>query len=814
MMFSGPARALTANTIGLSVLLGAVGLWAIAVQAGARKTADRPKEPALKKSDRSHWAFQKPIRPRVPKVNNLSLAENPLDAFILARLEKAGLALAPAADRATLLRRLSYDLTGLPPAPAELQSFLQDRRPSAYARVVERLLASPHYGEHWALHWLDVVRFAESNGYEIDSERPDAWRYRDYVIRAFNEDKPYDCFVREQLAGDGMATGGRGQVSGVRGQKKRAWTADHCALTPDPLLLIASGFNRCGPVHLVTGNTDPEVNRQEVLTEMTGAVGSAFLGLTVACARCHNHKFDPVSQADYYRLQAFFAAAQPQEIDIASPQERADHARKTLAVSARLTPLRRLLAALDAPYQARLVDAKKKRLEVHYREALATDPKKRSPAQQKLAADAEILIKVTWDEIVAVLTPGDRKKRAQLRAQINALEAQLPPPIAHAWTVREEASPPPTYILKRGDPKQKGVIVEPAFPRVLSPSMAAPRGKRLNRIDLARWLTRPGHPLTARAMVNRIWQHHFGRGIVATPNDFGFRGEPPSHPELLDWLACEFVSHGWSVKKMHRLIVLSRTYRQAGRKKEDRTPKTKSPVLFCPSRTTNRKAMRLDPDNRLLWHMPRQRLRGEALRDAALAVTGTLYGPMGGPAVRVPLEKEVYELIFTEGEPDGLWHVTTDARMHNRRSIYLFNKRNVRLPLFEAFDKPDTLTSCPVRPGSTFAPQALILMNGPFMQEQSQRFAARLLRECDCQTNALIERAYWLALSRPPRSQERALARHFLASQADFLRDRLRSRQPVRWPVPLPGDIEPAAAAALVDFCLALLNCNEFVYVQ
>jgi hypothetical protein len=548
----------------------------------------------------------------------------------------------------------------------------------------------------------------------------------------------------------------------------------------------------------VAGNTDPEVNRQEVLTEMTGAIGSAFLGLTVACARCHNHKFDPLSQADYYRLQAFFAAAQPQDIDICTAEERARYEGKMQAVQVRLKPLRRQVANIDAPHQARLTAAKKAHLEARYREVLGIEPKKRTAAQQMLAAEAEILIKVTWDEIIADLTDAERRRRAALRAQINTLEAQLPPPPAHAWTVRNEARCPPTYLLKRGDPKKKGGQVEPDFPRILRPGRAANPARRLNRIDLARWLTRPEHPLTARVMVNRIWQHHFGRGLAASPNDFGFRGEAPTHPELLDWLACEFTSHGWSVKHIHRLIVLSSTYRQAGR----------------PARPAYRAARRRDPENRLLWHMPRQRLEGEALRDAVLATAGTFNLRMGGPVVRVPLEPEVYELIFTEGEPDGLWHVTPDVREHGRRSIYLFAKRNVRLPLLEAFDKPDSLTSCPVRPVSTFAPQALILMNGPFLHEQSRQFAARLLRECGSDKGRIIERAYRLALSRPPRAVERSLAQEFLASQADFLRDRLRGRQRVQLPADIPEDMEPAAAGALVDFCLALLNCNEFVYVR
>jgi hypothetical protein len=310
-----------------------------------------------------------------------------------------------------------------------------------------------------------------------------------------------------------------------------------------------------------------------------------------------------------------------------------------------------------------------------------------------------------------------------------------------------------------------------------------------DRQALARWLSRPEHPLTARVLVNRLWQHLFGRGLVRTPNDFGVRGEAPTHPELLDWLACEFVEHGWSVKHVQRLLVLSAAYCQD-------------------SRADSAEARRIDPDNRLLWRQNRRRLEGEALRDHALAVSGTLNREQGGPMVRVPLEPEVYELIFTEGEPDNLWPVTPDRREHARRSIYLFAKRNVRLPLFEAFDKPDMLTSCPLRPVSTFAPQALILMNGPLLQEQSKAFAARLLRECGPDADRQIDRAYRLALARPPRQSERDTARAFLRSQADLL-----AGKAVRLPAGIPTSVNPAAAAALADFCLAMLNRNEFVYV-
>ncbi len=677
--------------------------------AGTLAGAAEPVEPSFTPRQQTHWAFRAPVRPPLTPVRDTTWIQTPVDTFILARLEQAGLKPAEPAVRAALLRRVTFDLVGLPPSLRELDDFLQDTRPDAYVRVVDRLLASPHYGERWAQHWLDVVRYAESNGYEADAERPHAWRYRDYVVSAFNADKPYDLFVTEQLAGDllwksggagvGWAESSRPTMPLLVGLEDSAHPTVR-ASSFDPL--IAAGFNRCGPVHQVGGNVDVAVGRQEVLTEMTTTVGTAFLGLTVACARCHNHKFDPFSQADYYRLQAFFSAARPKEVDLATPAEREAYERRRQALDARIAPLRKQLRQLEEPYQQRLTRSKRDQLEPAYRTALATEPGKRTPEQRKLAAHAEILIKVTWDEIVAALTLADRQRRTELREQMHELEAQKPSPPAKAWTIQDNGATLTAHVLKRGDPHKPEAAVRPAFPRIMNPtSPQRQQGEQpiSDRITLAHWLTRPDHPLTARVIVNRLWQHHFGRGLVATPNDFGLRGSSPSHPQLLDWLACELVSHGWSLKHLHRLMVLSAAYQQA-------------------SRWSDPKARSVDPDNRLLARMNRRRLEGEALRDNALAVAGTLTSDLGGPPVRVQLESEVYELIFTEGEPDGLWPVTPDPRQHTRRSLYLYNKRNVRLPFLEAFDQPDTLSSCPVRPVSTFAPQALILLNGPFFRRK------------------------------------------------------------------------------------------------
>ena len=735
-----------------------------------------------------HWAFKPPRRPALPAVTDAAWPRTSVDAFILARLDAAGLKPSAPADRATLLRRVSYDLTGLLPTSEELDAFLSDTRPDAYVRVVDRLLASPHYGERWAQHWLDVVRYAETNGYESDGERPSAWRYRDWVIQALNDDKPYDRFLTEQIAGDLLAREASDK-KGIEGAEQ-----------PAAQLLIAAGFHRCGPMHQTSGNVDKVIGRQEVLTEMTNGVGQAFLGLTIGCARCHDHKFDPLPQSDYYHLQAFFTPVFGKEIDICRPEEKAAYREMSKRSDSRIKPLQEQVQAIDEPVVKRITEAKKAKLEPEYREALALEPKKRTAEQNKLVANANILLKVKWDEIHAALSPEELRRRDKLRAEIHALEAQKPPAFAQAWTVGDNGATPAAHVLRRGDPKQKdrevlsgfpGVLRVPSFTSALAPLDKPPP---LTRLDLARWLTEPDHPLTARVIVNRLWQHHFGQGIVSTPNDFGTHGTRPTHPELLDWLASELVRSGWSLKHLHRLMVCSATYQQ----RSDPLPDGRGS----------------DPDNRLLWRMNRQRMDGEGLRDCVLAAAGSLNPALGGPMILVPLEPEVYDLIFTEGEPDGLWRVTPDTRQHTRRSIYLFNKRNVRQPLLEAFDQPDTLTSCPVRPTSTFAPQALILLNGPLLQVQSKAFAARLLREAEPNRAVWVEHAYRLALARPPRPEELKTALDFLETQTTLLRERLRLYKPIGVLPGLPPGMDRAEAAALADFCLALLNRNEFAYVR
>ncbi len=726
------------------------------------------RDPDIRVEQRRHWAFQPMIRPSVPRVQNSAWVRTPIDPFILARLEATGLSPAPECDRLTWLRRVTFDLIGLPPTVEEQDAFLRDESPTAYERVVDRLLASPHYGERWAQHWLDVVRFAETNGFEVDGDRPHAWMYRDYVVRSLNADKPYDQFIREQVAGDLLVRRWQEEV----GRQPRRFFVIGTWLIPNPkpwLLpphvrdwLIATGLHRCGPVHMVAGNLDAEQVRYEVVTEMVNGVGTAVLGLTVGCARCHDHKFDPLSQGDYFRLAAFFAGTQFHDAPLADRSETEEYKRRVAAIRQRTDPLRAKVAALDEPYRKQLIERKRQALEPHYRTALDTPKNQRTPEQEEWAKHAEILIRVSWNEVLAAMTPEDRAQRQRWRDEIHTWEAHLPLPPTRAWAVKESSESPPTHILRRGDHRQKWTTVSPGFFRILATNA---HDRPRDRLDLAHWLTRPNHPLTARVWVNRVWQHHFGRGLVLTSGDFGQRGEPPTHPELLDWLATEFVRVGWSTKSVHRWIVLSATYRQQSfRTDRDNT----------------------DPENRWYSRMNRRRLEGETLRDAMLAVAGNLNRSVGGPRVLVPLEPEVYELIFTEGEPDGLWLVTPDPRQHQRRSIYLYQKRNVRQPLLEAFDQPDAVNPCAVRSVSTFAPQALILMNGPFARQQSRVFAERLAR-FDGPREQIIQ-AYRIALGRQPRAEECELVEDFLRREPS--RDRLN------------------------DFCLTIFNLNEFIYVD
>jgi hypothetical protein len=731
----------------------------------------------FKAEQREHWAYQPPCRAPLPAVKDAAWIRNPIDRFIRSTQEGLNFSPSPEADRIVLIRRLTFDLTGLPPSPAEVDSFLLDSRPDAYERLVDRLLASPRYGERWAQHWLDLAHYADSNGFELDAERPDAWRYRDWVVSAFNSDMPYDRFLTLQLAGDEVAPG-------------------------DASALIATGFGRCGPREVVSGNIDPEVRRQSELTEVTGTVGSVFLGLTMACARCHDHKFDALPTTDYYRLQAFFEGAKFVDRPIATKEEEEAFGAAKKAVDARLAPFRKQMAALETPYREHLKEKKQASLTPDERALLAVPDKDRNPAQKRMAKSLQSKLKINWEDVAeAVATnPKDHATREQLKLEIHRIETTLPRPPARAMALIEESNPPAdTFVYRRGDPKKKGPKVAPRPPGIVLVSQAkdafgtipldAKPSRR--RAALAAWMTRPDNPLTARVMVNRLWQHHFGRGIVASPSDFGVRGEAPSHPELLDWLATELVAQGWRLKPIQRLMVTSAAYRQGSR----RDPKQ----------------LAEDPENTLVWRMPKRRIDAEGLRDAMLAATGELNTRMGGPGVLVPIEKEVEDLIFTEAEVVDLWPETPDPREHDRRSLYLFRKRNVRYPMFDAFDAPDTQTACPQRQVSTHALQALVALNSDFAISRAKALAGRIFREAGGGRQARIDLAYRLTLARPPSPGEINRAAEFLDSQAKTLRE--SRERPLAMPTFVAPGVDTAEAAAWVDFCVAMLNRNEFAYI-
>jgi hypothetical protein len=756
----------------IAVLGTTLGLTAVADDTPGDLT---PHE-SFRDEQRAHWAFQPLARPEPPDVRESAWPRNPIDRFILGAIEEMGFRHAPEADRVALIRRLCYDLTGLPPSPEDVSAFVRDTRPDAYERLVDRLLASPHYGERWAQHWLDLAHYADSNGFELDAERPDAWRYRDWVVNALNADMPYDRFVTLQIAGDEAEPG-------------------------SVEALIATGFARSGPREVVGGNVDPVVRRQSELTEITGTVGSVFLGLTRACARCHDHKFDPLPTTDYYRLQAYFAGAELVEVPIAEPGETEAFEAARKAIAAKAGPLRAELARLEAPYRKALLEHKRATLSEAERAVLAIPETDRTPLQKKMAAGAQKALEIRWEEVAEAVAanPEDHAERERLKRAIHDIEVTLPRPPAHAMAlIDQNPDCPETRVYRRGDPKNLGPKVEPRPPGVLAASVPpsnppAPPGKPGRRLALAAWLTQPENPLTARVMVNRLWQHHFGRGIVATPSDFGTRGDPPDHPELLDWLAGELIRNGWRLKPIHRLIVTSAAYRQAS---DVRDPRQQAD----------------DPENVLVWRHSRRRLDAEGIRDAMLAVSGELNPKAGGPGVLVPIEKAVEDLIFTEAEVVDLWPETPDPAEHRRRSLYLFRKRNVRYPLFDAFDAPDTQTACARRSTSTHALQSLVLLNSPFVLDRAKALAGRVLGE-EASRQARISRIYQRVLGRDPAPDERDQAGAFLDGQTSLLRrDRDRGRA-LAWPRGAPADLDPAEAAAWVDLALAMLNRNEFLYV-
>ena len=729
----------------------------IAIAADAATRKDR-----FTSEQRSYWAFQPVASPKVPSVRDGRWVRNPIDAFILSGLEAKGLRPSAPADRVTLLRRVTLDLTGLPPTTDEVEAFLKDSSPQAYEKVVDRLLQSPRYGERWARHWLDLARYAESEGFKSDETRPNIWRYRDYVIRSFNQDKPYDRFVREQIAGDEL------------------WPGDLEAR-------LATAFNRHYPDESNARNLLQR--RQEILNDITDTVGAVFTGLTFGCARCHDHKFDPILQADYYRLQAFFANTRAADDVLLTTPGALEGYQKRLAVWEEKTrDVRSAMNALLEPRRKDIVDELFVKYPPEIQAAIIKPDAERTPIEWQMFYKAKPYLNPDAEEVAKTLKGDARDRHATLKAELEKFAewhpGELPVGVA---MVDANRTAPKTHVLSVGVYDAPLQEVEPGFLTILNPAPAKiepPRGQDSTgrRAALANWLADPQNPLPARVMVNRLWHHHFGRGIVATPSDFGAMGERPTHPQLLDWLASEFVRRGWSMKAMHRLMVTSNTYRQSSGYQET--------------------AAKVDLQNRLLGHFPRQRLEGEVIRDSGLAVAGLLNTRMGGPSVFPELPPGM--------ETRGGWKVSEDPAERDRRSVYIFVRRNTRYPMLESLDMPDTHESCGRRNLTTTAPQALTLLNSKLTLEWAQAFAARVIRTAGPAASQQVEAAYQLAYSRKPDAAEVQTALGFLDRQRHIIA--ARQGAVLALPTPVPELMDRPAAAALVDLCHMLMNSNEFVY--
>jgi hypothetical protein len=719
------------------------------------------------------WPFSPLVSPPPPPESIHKEADDSVDGFILAAQLKQGFDLAPEADRLTLIRRLTFDLTGLLPTPVECDEFLSDRAPDAYERLVDRLLNSPQFGERWAQHWLDVVRFADTDGFKFDRTRPNAFRYRDYVIRSFNNDLPYDQFVRQQLAGD--------------------------ELSPNhPDSQIATGFLRLSPEE--TNGSDYRQIRQEILDDITDVVGQSFLGLTVGCARCHDHKFDPISQREYYELQAFFTPIAQQEVQlVADGSEQDRQYEEQLDKWEEMTEnVRRTMDTMVSPIRTVMFEELVMGFDEDTRAALKTDSAARDPRARQLVALASKQMQRSFSRMYRRLPPDKRAEYDELAKQLAALEPLRPQPLPSAMAASDVGSvAPATYCLDGGDYKKPGEEVQPGYLAVLSkepPQIAPPHDRPQStgrRAALARWLTQPNHPLTARVMVNRLWQHYFGRGIVGTPNNFGVMGDGPTNAPLLDHLAAELVSENWRLKEVHRQIVCSAVYKQSS---------------LAAQNDHHDAAERADPDNDLLWHAPLRRRDAESLRDSALVAAEDINAEMFGPGVSPVLPAALREDRYA-------WDPTPEPRSQVRRSVYMLVKRNLQHPLFAVFDQPNRVLPCAARPATIGAPQALLWLNGDFIRNTSRRMAGDILQETKGTPTELVTEAYDRVFNRSPEPGELLAAMQFLQQQSARI-SQAGNPTEAALPEPQSPNINPVQAAAMVDFCQALMNSAEFVYVD
>jgi hypothetical protein len=683
-----------------------------------------------------HWSFVPPERREPPVVKQGDWVQNPIDALILARLEVAGLSPAPPAAKRTLVRRAYFDVTGLPPSDEQINAFVNDAEPNAWERLVDTLLASPHYGEHWARHWLDLVRFAETNSFERDGLKPNAWKYRDYVIRSFNEDKPYDQFIREQLAGDELAK-----------------------VTDDSM--IATAYYRLGTWD--DEPADPLQSRFDEYDDIISTTSQVMLGLTVGCARCHDHKIDPIPQTDYYGFLAFFADVTPyadirerdpaqfSQWDMSKPEELQLRAE----LRSKEDTIRREMTAMEEVGIRRMSGAEQE---------IAGTPDRAQLLKNKL----EQLLNVSeWESY------QDAGKRLDaVREEIK----RLPTPSSALALAKCDPRPPATHLLQRGNPHVPGDEVQPHFPALfgeaapkIPPAAEGARSAGRRRV-LAEWIASPKNMLTARVIVNRVWQHHFGRGLVRSTNNFGELGTPPTHPELLDWLALWLIDHDWQLKPLHRLIMTSNAYRM--------------------SSAGNERALAVDPANDLLWRFDMRRLSAEEVRDAMLMVSGEFNPQMHGPGIYPKLSQEV---LATQSMPGAGWGKSTPEE-EARRSVYIHVKRSLLPPLLTAFDFPDVDASCEARFVTTQPGQALAMLHGEFVDEQAERLAKRAEAAAGEDLSKQASEVFRIALGRAATEEE--------VADGVKLIQRLVDKHGQN------------GHAALKYWCLTVLNLNEFVYLD
>lgn len=725
--------------------------------------------------DREFWSFQPPSKVKPPQVKHSNQVRNPIDAFILRKLEQRGLTLSPAANKRTMIRRLFFNLTGLPPTPNEVEHFINDTDPLAYEKLVDRLLASPRYGERWARHWLDVAGYADSEGAQNEDRlRPHIYRYRDYVIRAFNNDKPYSRFLMEQIAGDEL----------VDYQSKEVTQEVYDCL-------VATGFLRTAPDRTFANITNFVPDRLEVISDEMEILGSAVMGLTIKCARCHSHKFDPIAQRDYYRLTAIFKEAYdehdwlksqgPRTLPHVTSEERRHYEKHNQLITADIEQLKQKLKERTARALKTQREKGIQSLPESEREtiliAFSTKASQQTDEQKILLKKHKRLLAPSPDELKK-LDQEYKKKSDDLQNQMKVLKSKLKqePRIRALWS---RGSPSPTYILKRGNYLTPGRLVEPGVPEVLiqkaNPfSSIMPENNRKpirRRLAFAKWLTRPDNSLTARVMVNRIWSHHFGRGIVNTPGNFGRAGEKPSHPELLDWLANEFVRQNWSLKSLHRLIVTSNTYRQ--------------------NSSITKKALQRDSDGSLLSRMPLQRMEAEVLRDTLLYLSGQLDETPFGPAD--PVEVRSDGLVTSKRTQKG-W----------RRSIYIRQRRTQIPTLLENFDYPQMGPNCINRGESLVAPQALHLMNDKMVYQLAIDFASQIQAEVGPVPEAQIVQIYRKAFSRNPTAEEKTIA-------VDIIQQMTKTWQDSNYQ---QKDQIPPTQKALINYCHVVFNLAEFQYID